>query len=386
MHRFYAVCLVAALAGCSSKAAENAPKKRPPLVTVALPEVRDVAVTLSYTVDIRPVEQADLQSKVQGYVEKVFVDRGDAVKKGQLLAEIRPSDLPEQVSQARENVGQTEASYKLAAENARRSRELFQRGMVSRADLDQAEAQLQIAESARGSARAGMGVMSTRLSETRMFAPFNGWVSVRNLDPGALVQPGPQNQTILTVVRIDQVRVFVSVLENQAPLVHRGQPATITVDALPGRSFTGTVTRVPPGLDANTRTLTTEIVIPNPDGALKPGMYGRAALTVDTHPHAVVLPVEAVIAEEDQRSVFVVDNIKPSPDGKSPPGGVARRVPVSVGFDGGDWLEIPKGLKGDESVVIAGVDMVGDGVPVTVARKNPPSERAAAHPPNKPVD
>jgi membrane fusion protein (multidrug efflux system) len=385
MRSLAAVCLLAAIAGCTSKAADNGPKKRPPLVTVAEPQVRDVAVTLLYTVDIRAIEQADLQSKVQGYVEKIFVDRGDAVKKGQLLAEIRPSDLPQQVSQARENVGQTDASFKLAEENARRARELFQRGMVSRADLDQAEAQLQIAASARGSARAGMGVVSTRLSETRLFAPFAGWVANRALDPGALVTPGPQNQTILTVVRIDQVRVFVSVLENQAPLVHRGQPATITVDAVPGRSFTGTVTRVPPGLDPNTRTLTCEIVIPNPDDVLKPGMYGRAALTVDTHPHAVVLPVEAVIAEEDQRSVFVVDNIKPAPDGKSPATGVARRVPVSVGFDGGDWLEIQKGLKGDEPVIVAGVDMVGDGVPVSVARKRSP-ERAAAHPPDKKVD
>ena len=381
----FAFAVAFGLAACSSKPPDSAAKKRPPLVTVATPEVRDVAVTLGYTVDIRPIEQADLQSKVQGYVERIFVDRGDAVKKGQLLAEIRPSDLPEQVSQARENVGQTEASYRLAAENARRSRELFQRGMVSRADLDQAEAQLQIAESARGSARAGMGVVSTRLAETRLFAPFAGWVSTRNLDPGALVTPGPQNQTILTVVRIDQVRVFVSVLENQAPLVHRGQSASITVDALPGKSFTGIVTRVPPALDPNTRTLTCEIVIGNPDGVLKPGMYGRAALTVDTHPGAVVLPVESVIAEEDQRSVFVVDGIKPPPDGKGPPVGTSRRVPVTVGFDGGDWLEVTKGLKGDEPVIVAGVDLAGDGVPVTVVRKSSPA-RAAARPSDKKVD
>lgn len=362
--------LAASASGCGSRTADSAPKKRPPpLVTVARPELRDVAVTLSYTVDIKPVEQADLQSKVQGYVQKVYVDRGDAVKRGQLLAEIRPSDLPGQVSQARENVGQTEASYKLAAENARRARELFQRGMVSRADLDQAEAQLQIAESARGGARAGMGVMSTRLAETHLVAPFDGWIANRNLDPGALVQPGPQNATILTVVRIDQVRVFVNVLENQAPLVRRGQPAVVTVDALAGKSFRGTVTRVPPGLDVNTRTLTCEIVIPNPEGTLKPGMYGRAALTVDTHPQAVVLPVEAVIAEEAQRSIFVVDAIKPSADGKGAPVGIAHRREVKIGFDSGDWLEITNGLRGGEAVIVAGVDLAADGMPVSVAEK-----------------
>ncbi|MDB4969205.1 MAG: putative Acriflavine resistance protein acrA [Myxococcales bacterium] len=370
-----AAVVVGVVSGCGAKS--DAPKKRPPpLVTVTTPEVRDVPILLTYTVDIRPVEQADLQSKVQGYVEKIYVDRGDAVKKGQLLAEIRPSDLPQLLGQARENVGQTEASFRLAGENARRARELFQRGMVSRADLDQAEAQLQIAESARGSARAGMGVVSTRLSETRLVAPFSGWVSERKLDQGSLVQPGPQNSTILTVVRIDQVRVFVSVLEAQAPLVRRGQPATVTVDAVPGKLFQGTVTRVPPSLDTNTRTLTCEIVIPNPDGTLKPGMYGRAALTVDTHPRGVVLPVEAVVAEEAERSVFIVDQIKPAADGKGPATGIAHRVLVQTGFDGGEWLEITKGLTGTESVIVAGVDLAADGMPVGVAKKKsaPPSQ------------
>jgi RND family efflux transporter MFP subunit len=372
------VAVVAVMAiGCGGKS--DAPKKRPPpLVTVATADVRDVPIQLAYTVDVRPVEQADLQSKVQGYVERIYVDRGDAVKKGQLLAEIRPSDLPQQLGQARENVGQTEASYKLASENARRARELFQRGMVSRADLDQAEAQLQIAESARGSARAGMGVVSTRLSETRLVAPFSGWIADRKLDQGALVQPGPQNSTILTVVRIDQVRVFVSVLESQAPLVRRGQPATVTVDALPGKQFQGTVTRVPPTLDAATRTLTCEIVIPNPEGTLKPGMYGRAALTVDTHPHAVVLPVEAVVAEEAERSVFIVDNIKPSADGKGVETGIAHRILVETGFDSGDWLEITKGLTGTETIIVAGVDLAADGMPIGIARKKPAPSRADA--------
>jgi membrane fusion protein (multidrug efflux system) len=385
--------LVLASSGCSNKT--DAPKKRPPpLVTVAQPEVRDLPITLSYTVDIRPIEQADLQSKVQGYVQKVYVDRGDAVKKGQLLAEIRPSDLPQQLGQARENVGQTEASFRLATQNARRARELFQRDMISRAELDQAEAQLQIAESARGSARAGMGVVSTRLSETRLVAPFDGWVADRKLDPGALVQPGPQNATILTVVRIDQVRVFVSVLESQAPLVRRGQAAVITVDALPARSFHGTVTRVPPALDTNTRTLTCEIVITNSDGQLKPAMYGRATLTVDTHPRAIVLPIEAVIAEESDRTVFVVDGVPAPPnskdDGKGPAMGVAHRVAVQTGFDGGDWIEIIKGLRGDERVIIAGVDLATEGARVGVVQKAQrapaPAHAATAAPPSSKVD
>jgi RND family efflux transporter MFP subunit len=363
--------LVLALAACTGGKVE-APKKRPPpLVTVGTPTVRDLPITLAYTVDIRPIEQADLQSKVPGYVEKVYVDRGDLVKKGQLLAEVRPSDLPQQVSQAKEQVGQAEASYQLAVENARRARELFQREMISKAELDQSEAQLRIAQASHAAAKSGQGVVETRLSETRLVAPFSGSVAKRYLDPGALVQPGPQNATILTVMRVDQVRVFVSVLESQAPLVRVGQSAAVTVDALPGKVFSGKVSRVPPALDTNTRTLEAEIVIPNPDGTLKPGMYGRATLTVATHPHAVVLPVEAVLTEENERAVYVVDDVRPA-EGKGPPVGRAHRVACEIGFDGGDWLEITHGLKGDEKVIILGLDLAGDGAPVSVKMVDKP--------------
>jgi membrane fusion protein (multidrug efflux system) len=370
MHRVVPALVL--LASCTSDPAKDAPKKRPPpLVTVSSPTVRDVPITLQYTVDIRPIEQADLQSKVAGYVEKIQVDRGDAVKKGQLLAEVRPSDLPQQVGQAKEQVSQAQAGWQLADENVKRARELFKREMISKAELDQAEAQLRIAQASHAAARSGQGVVETRLSETRLYAPFAGFVAKRYLDPGALVQPGPQNATILTVMRIDQVRVFVSVLESQAPLVRVGQPADVTLDALPGKRYAGKVTRVPPALDMNTRTLEVEIVIPNPDGVLKPGMYGRATLTVDTHPHAVVLPVEAVITEENEHAVYVVEDIKPAADGPSassgrPGVGRARRVQVQTGFDGGDWLEIAGGLKGDEKVIILGVDLAGNGQPVSV--------------------
>jgi len=109
-------------------------------------------------------------------------------------------------------------------------------------------------------------------------------------------------------------------------------------------------------------------VIANPEQMLKPGMYGRAELTVDHHPRAVVLPVEAVIAEEKDRSVYLVKDIKPVDKGA--PVGTVHRVGVLVGFDGGDWLEITKGLVGDEDVIISGVDLASDGAPVSVSRKD----------------
>lgn len=367
------------LAACST--APPASKKRPPpLVKIARPEVRDVDVTLAYTVEVKPIEQAELQSKVTGYVQSIAVDKGDRVRRGQVLASIRPSDLPEQANQAREQVGQAEAQFKLESENARRSRELFKRGLISKAELDGQEARLQVAQAARGASQAGLGVVSARLRETAIVAPFDGWVTRRYADPGTLVSPGPTAQALLQIMRIDTVRVFVNVLERDVPQLRRGLPVSITVDAMPGRAFAGTVTRYAPALDPATRTLEAEIVIPNPeehgaggvpagiDRPLKPGMYGHAALRVATHKSSVVLPVEAVMAEDAARYAFVVEEIKP---GQPRETGRARRVPVKIGFDGGSWLEVTEGLQGGEDVIVQGMDLISNGAPVTLLRVDP---------------
>jgi membrane fusion protein (multidrug efflux system) len=325
---------------------------------------------------VRPIEQADLQSKVTGYVQRIYVDRGDHVERGDLLATIRPSELPEQVTQAREQVGQAEAQFRLQKQNADRARDLYGRGLMSKAELDNAEAQLAVATAQHAASLAGLGVVSTRLGETSIVAPFSGWVTRRYVDPGALVAPGPTSQNILQLMRIERVRVFVSVLEKDVPSIRKGLHAHVTVDALPGRHFEGEVTRFSPALDPATRTLEVEVQVPNPeepladgngkDRPLKPGMYGHAALRTAVHPHALVLPIDAVVTEEEARSVFVVE------------GGRAKRVPVVAGFDGGDWLEIVSGLHGDEQVILTGIDLVSDGAPVAVAR---PTDAAA---PNSP--
>lgn len=372
-----ALLLLAACGGGGGGGATASKKRPPPLVQVARPEVRDVEVTLAYSVEIKPAEQTELQSKVTGYVEKVLVDRGDFVRRGQLLARVRPSQLPEQVNQAREQVGQAEAQLSLQTENARRSRELWKRGLISKAELDTAEAQLAVTRAGRGVSRATLGAAATLLREAAIVAPYDGFVTRRYLDLGALVSPGPTSQAIVQVMRIETVRVFVSVLERDVPRIRRGLRAHVTVDALPGRTFEGEVVRYAPALDPATRTLEVEIGIPNPiekqpsgekDRPLKPGMYGHAALRVDVHPRAVVLPIEAVVTQEEARFVYTVD------------AGKAHRVPVEIGFDGGNWLEISRGLTGDEQVIVQGIDLVSDGALVSLPQQKGASPGTAAAP------
>lgn len=373
------VGLGAVLATGCKQAVPPAKKRPPPLVEVARPEVRDVDVTLDYAVEVKPIEQADLHSKVDGYVEALGVDVGDRVRRGELLATIRPAALPKQLIQARKQEEQAAAQLTLQEQNAERTRALFAKGLVSKADRDTAEAQLAVARSARGAAKAGVGMAGVLLQETRIVAPFDGWVTQRYLDVGALVTPA--SQALVQVMRIDPVRVYVSVVEHDVPSVRRGQEAHVMVDSLPGRTFVGQVTRFAPALDPVTRTLRVEIQVPNPPdeaanddgerpGPLKPGMYGRATLHIATHPKSVVLPVGAVVAEDEQRAVFVVE------------GDHARRVPVTIGFDGGSWLEIASGLRGDEQVIVQGVDLVSDGAAVALPHPEAESQPVPAPSPS----
>jgi RND family efflux transporter MFP subunit len=321
---------------------QQAPRSRPPpAVTVAPVEVRDVPVEVRAPVDLRPLQQADVGSKILGYVDAVLVDRGDVVKKGQLLALVRPSDLPDQLAAAR-------SSYELAKANRERAEKLAPTGVVSQQEL-------QAATAAFASASAQLGGLGIRLGETRITSPLDGVVSARRLDPGALVGPTAGTGSLLTVERHDVLRIFIPVNERDVARLKVGQEAHVELDAFPGRSFGGQVVRLSPAFDPVTRTLDAEVHLKNP-GELRSGMYGRGAIVTEVHREAVVAPVAAVQTTNDRTYVYLVQ------------GEAVRRVEVTVGVDGGDWLEIAGGLKRGDEIVTAGTDVLSDGSPIRPIR------------------
>ncbi len=328
-------------------------------------DARDVAIETHAPVDLRPVEQADVGSKLLGYIDAVLVDRGDVVRRGQLVAMVRPSDLPDQLTAARGTLAQVDASVALAKASVERANRLAPNGLISKAEVDAAEAQLQSTQAGRASAEAQIAAIGTRLGETRIESPMNGVVLVRRLDPGALVGP-PGGGAIVTVARTDVLRVFVSVKEREAGAVMLGQPASVEVDAVPGRTFVGKVTRISPAFDAATRTLEAEVRIANDDGVLRPGMYGRGAIELSRHPNAAVIPVEGLILSAQKAYAFVLNGTK-----------VSRRA-IELGYDGGNWLEVTKGLSPGDEIVVAGADGLADGAEVRVARPEAPAPSASA--------
>ena len=352
------VCILATFSALACSRAESAvgPKTRPPpLVVASRVDVRDVPVEVHAPVDLRPLAQADVGSKILGYVDAVLVDRGDFVKKGQLVALVRPSDLPDQLTAARAGYAQTEASLGLARANVDRAQKLAPGGVVSQQELQQLTSALASAEATEAAAQAQISVLATRLGETRITSPIDGVVSQRRLDPGALVGP-PGGGAIVTVLRIDRLRVFITANEYEAKGVVVGKDAHVELDALPGRTYEGKVVRVSPSFDPVTRTIDAEVHLDNPLGELHPGMYGRGSITLDVHPGAAVVPAAAVQISSAQKYVFVLKNDK-----------VARQG-VTTGVDGGDWLEVLSGLRAGDEVVTAGADGLSDGSVVRVAR------------------
>lgn len=358
-YAFAGACLAAlfavSTAACSRADDKSAGKGRPPpLVAVAKVTARDVAVEVRAPVELRPLAQADVGSKTLGYIDAVLVDRGDAVKRGQTVALVRPSDLPDQLAAARGSLAQSQAAVALARTNAERAQKLAPTGVISQQELQQALSALVAAEAAQTGAQAQTQGLATRLGETRITSPLDGVVAARRLDPGALVGP-PGGGAILTVVSIDTLRVFITVTERELTGIAVGREAHVELDAFPGRRFDGHVVRVAPTLDPTTRTLDAEVQIENTSRELRPGMFGRGSIVVAVHPHVPVIPARALQLVADKAYVFVVEGDK------------AVRRTITLGQDLGDDLEVLDGITEGDMLVTAGIDGLADGTVVRTA-------------------
>jgi RND family efflux transporter MFP subunit len=239
---------------------------------------------------------------------------------------------------------------------------------VSRASFEAMRAQLAVAASqietqksqvvlARANVereRATLKIAQTNLDNTRIVAPFSGYISARNLYAGAAVSnsaAGTSNQSvgILVLQDLDPVKIQVEVEERHVSLVRIGSVARVVTDAYPERSFEARATRIVHALDPRSRTLGFEMEIHNPQHLLKPGMYARAELVIDRHPGAVLVPGEALTMENDRAVVMIVQN------------GVVSRRPVSTGVTEGTLVEVTRGLTGTESLIVEGKELVRDG-------------------------
>ena len=355
----------------SSGAKSDARKGRVIAVGTAVPVRQDLDIRLSYTADIQPFQQVNIFSRVDGYISKLYVDKGDFVKANQLLVEIDHTDYVHAVNRAKANLAASradvlrqEANIRNAKLNLDRMNALIKQQFVSQQDVDIAEVNYDVAVAQIESLKAQVKQMEvalqqaeTNLTYSYIRAPFDGYIAERNLDAGAFVSGSTGSTStfsrgILLLHEIDQVRTLIEVVEKDIPLIKVGQKAEVRAEAYPDRVFDGHVTRIVQALNRATRTMTVEVDLSNSDHALKGGMFARVEVMVGMHHDAIQIPVDALTRLEDLQYVYVVK------DGK------ASQVMVEVGDRVENRIEVTKGLIGTEHIIVSGKDLVGNGTPV----------------------
>jgi RND family efflux transporter MFP subunit len=329
--------------------------------------------------NIEPVTEAPLLARSTGYIKNRFADIGDRVKAGQLLAEIEAPELDQQVEQAEAAVKQAQAAYDqttanydqgkanldLARVTAQRYGNLASRGVVSRQDNDQYQAAYQsqlaqlsslekaiaAAKSAIASSQANLGRLREMQAYKQVKAPFEGVITVRNIDVGALINAG--STLLFRIAQTNTLRTYVNVPQADAGSVKIGQTAKLTVSNLPGRVFTGRVARTANALDPATRTLLTEVQVSKATGELLPGMYADVDLNIPVIDPPMSIPADALVVRSDGTQVAIVR-----------PDQTVHYQKVEVSRDYGDHLDLAGGLRAGDLVILHPNDSIREGVKV----------------------
>jgi RND family efflux transporter MFP subunit len=305
---------------------------------------------------------ANIFARSSGYIDKRNVDIGDRVKRDQLLAQISGPELDHQIAQAEATLIQYQASVQQARANKDLAQVTWQRdsplvdkgwvtpqqGDTDRLTLQARAAAVGIAEANVAAQQALLQVLNQQKAYQRVVAPFDGIITQRNIDVGSLVQADATSGTFMfTINQSDVIRTQVYVPQDQAFGLHAGVEAVVHVPEIPGRTFPGKVTRTADALQPGTRTLLTEIDIPNPDGTLRPGMYCTIELHIPRNTPSFVVPADALIFNSNGLQVAVIED------------GVAHIRKISVARDLGKELEVRDGVKaGDQVILNPAVDLV----------------------------
>lgn len=290
------------------------------------PEVRSIEVPGT----VHGYIETPVYAKIAGYLKKIYVDKGDRVGKGQLIALLESPELDHQVANAR-------ATYNLARITDQRNQALLRFGVVAEQQADNAHAQMQEAKASLDQLIATQGYETIR-------APFDGIVTARYVDPGALIpQATSQSSAVTPIIAMatnSALRIYSDVPQSSAPFIRDGDPATMTVVEYPRRIFTGTVTRHSDALASQTRTMLVEVDLPNTDHALYPGMYATVKFQVNLSAVAPLVPDDALIFRNGKPFVPLVRS------------GRLKLAPVDLGYDDGVNVEITQGVTEQDQVAV----------------------------------
>lgn len=365
------------------------------VVLVTKAQREDLRHEITVVGTIEAFEKTTVYSKVSGYLQWIRVDIGDRVQKGQTVARIEIPELFNEVEEASADLMGAKADYQKAEADLKRIQADFrlkeitykrvnqvrqedpnvmaqQKVDEAKAGFEVASAMVEVMEGTMQQIKSHIQVKEAKLRRLKTLtdfaeikAPFNGVVTERFVDSGALIQAGTASknvQPIFTVAQINRVRVSVDVPELKVPFVRKGTSAVVVVDALPGKNFQGKVARFATRLDPSTRTMKAEIDIPNSKRIIRPGMYGKVTLLLEESPGTLTVPAEALRVEGKRKFVYCVEN------------SLVKEVDVEVSFDDGIKIGVTEGLNGEEDILLKSQSSIIQGTRVNAVRWKPEGE------------
>jgi RND family efflux transporter MFP subunit len=333
-----------------------------PAVNVILPALNSTPQEVVIPGNTRAFDDTPIYARTDGYLKHWYVDIGAHVKAGQVLAQIETPEVDQQLLQARADLATAQANARLAKTNSTRYQTLLTQNAVTKQDTDTFVSQEASTSSTVNSMLANVHRLEQLQSFETVSAPFDGVITARNTDIGALINAGASStpQELFHIAAINRLRVYVAVPEIYSPLAQTGAKATLTFDEFPGRTFQGTVVRNDNSIDPNSRTLNVEVDIGNATGLVKPGAYALVHLKLPpgvVTTQSVTVPANTLLFRSEGLRVAVVRQ------------GKAQLIPITIGRDYGDRVEVVAGLQPTDQVIVNPSDSIITGDPVQISQK-----------------
>jgi len=309
---------------------------------------------------VQPYINSPIFARTNGYLKKWYVDIGAHVRKGQLLAEIETPEVDQQLRQSRANLATAEANLNLSKITADRYEGLLKSDSVAKQDADNAVGTYNANRAIVQAQQANVRQLEELQSFEKIYAPFDGVITNRNTDIGALITAGSNggpSTELFQIAQPNKLRVYVNVPEAYSLGAKPGMPAELTLAEYPGRRFPGTLVRTAEAIDPGTRTLLVEISVDNPTGSLLSGAYAEVHMKLPGAPSSFILPVDTLLFRKEGLRVAAIT------DGKH-----AELKPITIGHDYGSDVEVISGLTGNELVIANPPDAIVNGQEVRIAQ------------------
>ncbi len=330
-----------------------------PTVSVVRPKRGAPAQEIVLPANVQAYIDAPIYARTNGYLKRWYADIGAHVKAGQLLADIETPEVDQQLRQARADLATAQANLNLSQITANRYEDLLKTDSVSKQETDNAAGDFAAKQATVQSAQANVRRLEELQAFEKIYAPFDGVITARNTDIGALIDSGSSGGSrteLFHIAQPDKLRVYVNVPEAYSQAAKPGLTADLALSEFPGRLFQGTLVRTAEAIDQSTRTLLVEIRVNNPTGTLLSGAYAEVHLKLPAATSAYILPVNTLLFRSEGLRVAAIT------DGKH-----ADLKPITLGHDFGSEVEVVAGLTGEESIIVNPPDSIVSGEEVRIA-------------------